>query len=395
MPKTAQPLPRTNWRERPKAAKTAERSITITGVTAAQIVSRYRPGTKNRTKPARKPNTRRKVGADQRHQNRDREIDQFTERGLTATPKVADHADSDPLVESRNHQADYHRNREKESFPGGIFNDHGDEEEPKANRQKQACALAIDPEYLVKGLTDSELAVHLRGILALGEDYPAAVASEIERKFLVSTVPDWLGDHPATRIEQGYLAIDAGAEVRLRRAGADLTLTVKRGSGEVREEVEISLGPGQFSGLWPLTEGRRLVKTRHLVPLGDRLRAEVDVYSGALAGLVTAEVEFESRQRSRSFRPRRWMGEELTGDARYSNQSLAAAGAPGHESAADGENQDVDPEPADRTYRLKPDESAAEGLRRAAHGRAEKAAIRLRDADPRIWPTRSTAPAKT
>ncbi len=106
--------------------------------------------------------------------------------------------------------------------------------------------------------------------------------SEIERKFLIPTVPDWLGDHPATRIEQGYLAIDAEAEVRLRRAGGELTMTVKRGSGEVREEVEIFLGPGQFSRLWALTEGRRLTKTRHVVPLGDRLRAEVDVYAGSL-----------------------------------------------------------------------------------------------------------------
>ncbi len=116
--------------------------------------------------------------------------------------------------------------------------------------------------------------------------------------------------------------------MRLRRAGGELTLTVKRGSGEVREEVEILLGPGQFSRLWALTEGRRLAKTRHFVPLGDRLRAEVDVYAGSLAGLVTAEVEFESRARSRAFRGRRWMGEEVTGDAGYSNQNLALVGDP-------------------------------------------------------------------
>jgi CYTH domain-containing protein/CHAD domain-containing protein len=207
------------------------------------------------------------------------------------------------------------------------------------------------------------------------------VPSEIERKFLVSPAPDWLGDHPATRIEQGYLAIDAEAEVRLRRAGSELTLTVKRGSGEVREEVEIALGPGQFSRLWALTEGRRLVKTRHVVPLGDRLRAEVDVYAGSLAGLVTAEVEFESRARSRTFRGRKWMGEEVTGDAGYSNQSLASFGDPRHEAAADGQNQGVTSDHPSRAYRLQPDESAAEGLQRVARGRAEKAAARLREAE--------------
>jgi CYTH domain-containing protein/CHAD domain-containing protein len=211
------------------------------------------------------------------------------------------------------------------------------------------------------------------------EDYAAAVPSEIERKFLVPDLPGWLADHPATRIEQGYLAIDAEAEVRLRRAGSDLTLTVKRGGGEVREEVEISLGPGQFNQLWPLTEGRRLLKTRHLVPLGDRLRAEVDVYGGSLAGLVTAEVEFESRARSRSFRGRKWMGVEVTGDAGYANQNLATAGDPWHGSAANGKNQEVAHDHASRAYRLKPEESAADGLRRVARGRAEKAAERLQE----------------
>ena len=205
--------------------------------------------------------------------------------------------------------------------------------------------------------------------------------SEIERKFLLPAAPDWLADHAATRIEQGYLAIDAGTEVRLRRAGEELTLTVKRGGGEVREEVEVFLGPGQFNRLWALTEGRRLVKTRHIVPLGDRLRAEVDVYEGSLAGLVTAEVEFESRARSRSFRGRKWMGEEVTGDPGYSNRNLASSGDPRHESPADGQNQGVDPERASRAYRLKPHESAADGLRRIAQGRAEKAAERLREAE--------------
>jgi CYTH domain-containing protein/CHAD domain-containing protein len=217
------------------------------------------------------------------------------------------------------------------------------------------------------------------------------VPSEIERKFLIAVAPDWLGDHPATRIEQGYLAIDAEAEVRLRRAGGALTLTVKRGGGEVREEVEVHLGPGEFGRLWPLTEGRRLAKTRHVVPLGDRLRAEVDVYEGSLAGLVTAEVEFESRARSRSFRGRKWMGEEVTGDAGYSNQSLAALGRPGSDTAADdiakheipvaGQNQGVSPEHPSRAYRLTREESAGGGLRRIAVGRAEKAVERLREAE--------------
>ena len=207
------------------------------------------------------------------------------------------------------------------------------------------------------------------------------MASEIERKFLVSSAPAWLGECPSARIEQGYLAITAETELRLRRAGAELTLTAKRGHGEVREEIEVLLDPGQFSALWPLSAERRLTKVRHVVPLGDALRAEVDVYTGELEGLVTAEVEFESEARSRWFRPPAWFGEELTGDGRYSNQSLATAGAPTHNLADGGKLQSIAPTQEDNSYQLKHEESAADGLRRVVRGRAAKASKRLRDAD--------------
>src|SRR5436190_22748351 len=110
---------------------------------------------------------------------------------------------------------------------------------------------------------------------------------EIERKFLVDRAPDGLGD--GDRIEQGYLAIgDDGVEVRVRRRGDDTTLTIKSGPGMVRTEEEFAIDARRFESLWPLTEGRRVTKTRHVVPLGDDLVAEVDVYSGVHDGLLTA-----------------------------------------------------------------------------------------------------------
>src|SRR3712207_3072610 len=104
---------------------------------------------------------------------------------------------------------------------------------------------------------------------------------EIERKFLLSGLPEDLAAYPVQRIEQG-----------------------------------------RFEALWPLTEGRRVVKTRHLVPLG-AFTAEVDVYAEALDGLLTAEVEFASVEQSQAFRPPGWMGDEVTGDDRYANRNLA------------------------------------------------------------------------
>jgi adenylate cyclase len=147
---------------------------------------------------------------------------------------------------------------------------------------------------------------------------------EVERKFLVPEPPNL---EPGEEIVQGYLAIGADGEVRLRRRGERLFLTAKRGSGLSRDEAEIEVDSEQFERLWPLTEGRRLHKRRSVVPHGD-LRIEVDVYEGELEGLVVAEIEFPSEEAARSFEPPEWLGEEVTGDERYLNETLAAQGAP-------------------------------------------------------------------
>lgn len=146
---------------------------------------------------------------------------------------------------------------------------------------------------------------------------------EIERKFLVAELPSGLEEHGTTPIEQGYLAT-GDDEVRLRRKGDAVFLTVKRGAGMTRTEAEIELTQEQFDLLWPLTAGRRVVKSRTALRHGE-LTVEVDVFAGALAGLVTAEVEFGDEARARAFEPPGWFGRELTGDPEYGNKSLATA----------------------------------------------------------------------
>ncbi|HEX4752274.1 MAG TPA: CHAD domain-containing protein [Solirubrobacterales bacterium] len=221
--------------------------------------------------------------------------------------------------------------------------------------------------------------------------------AEIERKFLVEEMPG--AESGRTEIEQGYLMLAEETEVRLRRAGDERFLTAKSGSGEVREEVEVPIEPRAFEKLWPLTAGRRVRKVRHYVPVGEGLRAEVDVYEGGLDGLRTAEVEFDSREQADRFTPPPWFGKELTGDERYANRALATVGLPAEAdvrehvlmetaSAATDEAQ-TEPEPQteaedaapapSRAYRLRDDEEAGAGVRRVIVGRLEKAAERLRE----------------
>jgi CYTH domain-containing protein/CHAD domain-containing protein len=200
------------------------------------------------------------------------------------------------------------------------------------------------------------------------------VGFEIERKFLLVEPPGWLEDRSAVPIEQGYAALCDGVEVRLRRAGDRRLLTVKRGSGEVREEVEIELDQSQFDALWPLTESRRLAKRRYRAALGNGLQAEIDVYEGRLEGLLVAEVEFPSEQRSREFTPPAWLGREVTGDEDYANRNLALNGKgsdPARQRTGAGRS---------RFYGLKRKEGVGEGLRRIALGRAERALEELGEA---------------
>jgi adenylate cyclase len=153
------------------------------------------------------------------------------------------------------------------------------------------------------------------------------MASEIERKFLLQGLPEDQLQGPGDRIEQGYVAIDVAAEVRVRRRAGQSTLTVKSAPARTRVEEEIEIDDDRFASLWQLSAGRRVTKTRHLIDHDD-VTIEIDEYHDALSGLVTAEIEFASEEASDAFTPPAWLGREITGDARYANQSLATAGLP-------------------------------------------------------------------
>lgn len=151
---------------------------------------------------------------------------------------------------------------------------------------------------------------------------------EIERKFLVKSIPNNLDQYPRQEINQGYIAVsDDGTEVRLRKEGDKYFQTIKSGGGEIRAEIEIEITEEQFNSLWQTTEGKRLEKVRYRIPHGDRV-IELDTYHGLLEGLISAEIEFDSPESSDQFIPPEWFGSDVSKDKRYKNQSLAFRGFP-------------------------------------------------------------------
>jgi adenylate cyclase len=155
--------------------------------------------------------------------------------------------------------------------------------------------------------------------------------AEIERKFLVEHLPPELEIDSEDEIAQGYLSTGED-QVRLRRRGDRYLITAKRGHGLIRDEVEVPLERDSFEELWPMTEGRRLEKTRRTTQV-DEHTAEIDVYKGPLDGLMTVEVEFEDAGAAEAFSPPAWFSRELTSDPRYSNTRLAMTGLPEPEEA--------------------------------------------------------------
>jgi adenylate cyclase len=158
---------------------------------------------------------------------------------------------------------------------------------------------------------------------APGRNQAMSTHTEIERKFLVTQLPDHLAELPHVEITQGYLAFDErGLEVRLRKVGQARYLAHKTHRGDTRIEREITLSDDQFDELWPATKGRRLRKVRYFVP-HDGLTVEIDLYKGPATGIMVAEIEFPDRASRVGFQKPDWLGEDVSGIAQYSNHLLA------------------------------------------------------------------------
>ncbi len=162
-----------------------------------------------------------------------------------------------------------------------------------------------------------------RGVAHDVQSRNGKVSREIERKFLLKRLPPNLRHFHSRTIEQGYLSVKTdGTQIRLRKSGRRHSLTIKRGRGLSRQEIEIDLTRDQFEELWPATAGCRLTKTRYDVPFGKHT-IEIDVYRGRNEGLVVAEVEFRDERECRLFQPPEWFAAEVSGKSRYSNVRLA------------------------------------------------------------------------
>lgn len=144
---------------------------------------------------------------------------------------------------------------------------------------------------------------------------------EIERKYLIYTLPENLENYPHRIIEQGYLSTEP--VVRIRRDNDEYILTYKSKGLMVREEYNLPLTKDSYMHLREKIDGRLIIKKRYLIPLSNELTIELDIFGGDLAPLMLAEVEFPDETSANSFTPPKWFGEDVTFSGEYHNSRLS------------------------------------------------------------------------
>ncbi len=146
------------------------------------------------------------------------------------------------------------------------------------------------------------------------------MAVEIERKFLVRD-RSWQPDARGETLVQGYLAKGERAAVRVRVKGAQAFLTVKAAvKGTTRSEFDYVVPMDDAETMLRNLCAQPLIeKTRYRLPLAP-VTFEIDVFAGANAGLIIAEVELPSADAP--FPQPSWLGPDVSDDMRFFNAYL-------------------------------------------------------------------------
>ncbi|MBN1637993.1 MAG: CYTH domain-containing protein [Ignavibacteriales bacterium] len=143
---------------------------------------------------------------------------------------------------------------------------------------------------------------------------------EIERKFLVKS-DEWKSLGKGQFYRQGYLSTMPGRIVRIRTTGKKSYLTIKG--------LVVGLTRNEFEYEVPIEEAKFIIENLCEKPIIEKYRTkikiddviwEVDEFLGENEGLVIAEIELKSEEQKINIP--NWIGEEVTGDFRYSNSNL-------------------------------------------------------------------------
>jgi adenylate cyclase len=150
---------------------------------------------------------------------------------------------------------------------------------------------------------------------------------EIERKFLINSIPPEIALKKGKEVHQTYLAIGF-EELRIRsiRDGdkKSYSMAKKKGKGLSREEIEFDIMEETYDQQLMQAKKIPLIKFRHSLVIDGR-KFDLDVFQNStFNNLITIEIEFNSIESANAFIPPTWFGLDVTSDVTYKNQSLWA-----------------------------------------------------------------------
>lgn len=130
---------------------------------------------------------------------------------------------------------------------------------------------------------------------------------EIERKFLVSEMPD-LSDVKPVHFERYYLTISDDIEERIQRTNEKYSYEKKLAADNLSRSTEKKeITQEEFEKLRDKSSNAIIRDSLSLSPA-----ISIKVYHGVYEGLVRAEVEFSSKAEADNYTPEAWMGQEIT-----------------------------------------------------------------------------------
>jgi CHAD domain-containing protein/CYTH domain-containing protein len=211
----------------------------------------------------------------------------------------------------------------------GIAEDAGEDPRPglltlarRLRAREERAFTQLQAEWL-----DGAAEVFFEQVTALGKRiaHRPSCVEEIERKFLLRQVPTTARQMPTIEIEQGWLPGTRLVE-RVRRWRDDHLevryRTVKPGTGPDGGEAEEATARGLFEDVWPLTQGRRVLKRRHEVP---DYGVTWSIEQFLDRDLVLAQVQLPGAAPEPPLPE--WLEpyvvREVTGEREYSNRALA------------------------------------------------------------------------
>lgn len=145
---------------------------------------------------------------------------------------------------------------------------------------------------------------------------------EIERKFLIKSLPADLLQYECLHIEQAYLC--TSPVIRIRKQNEEYYLTYKGTGLLAREEYNLPLTKEGYEHLRPKADGNIISKKRYLIPIkNSTLKVELDIFDAPFSSLMIAEVEFPDLETANRFEPLSWFGQDVTSNPNYHNSNLS------------------------------------------------------------------------